>query len=178
VTKNVAPGTPAKTRRKRGPTSVAIPRKARAMGFTGSVGPTKRLPGKILRLRSGSPVTHAHEFGARPQGHPWLYIPIRSQAEAKRLGISDFSRRRAKRGKNKGQPLQKPRMIRVRSVTIRPRLGFRRLWRAYERTISKRLHTTLTRIADRAEAAALKKGPSIRETVLATLEAERLALDV
>ena len=92
--------------------------------------------------------------------------------------MHSFSRRRSTRGKNKGNPLVAPKVIRVRSVRLRPRLGYARLWKAYIPQMVKRLRHALERTAQRAERQAIRnRNAAIRKNVFARLHAQRIAFE-
>jgi hypothetical protein len=125
---------------------VAVPAKARAMGFNGILRVREKLDGKELLLRNSNPIAIAHEEGAtiRPKKGQYLFVRIRNLAAARRAGVQ------IRRGR-------KPRVIRIRQVKLRPRLGFIASWTAYVRTAIQRLGQALERGSNRAIELAKRK---------------------
>lgn len=115
---------------------IFVPAKARALGFRGRMENTGRLGGKAAIASNRSPVAKAHEFGAtiRPKRGKYLFIPVKSAAAARRAGVA------LKRG-------QKPKVLRVRRVTIKRRLGFFATWRAFRGEAIQRMGEALKRAA-------------------------------
>lgn len=118
---------------------VFVPKKARFFGFTGKLEGKQRLGGKVVIGANRSPVAKAHEFGAtiKPKKGQFLFVRIGSAAAARRAGI------KIKRG-------QKPTVIRVRRVVIKPRLGFLKTFRAFTNEATRRLGESLNRAAQAA----------------------------
>lgn len=117
---------------------VKIALKARKLGFTGAFIGKGSLSGKAAVVRNSNPIAKAHEYGAviRPSKGTHLFIPVRSVAKARRAGVN------IPRG-------QKPKVIRVKKVVIKPKLGFFKTWRAFTPEATKRLGESLKRAAER-----------------------------
>lgn len=124
---------------------ISIPAKARAFGFSASLRNRKTLDRKQSLMRNSSPVAISHEDGAviRPKRGKYLFVRVKSVAAARRAGVN------VKRG-------NKPKLLRVRSVTLKPRLKFIATWNAYVATARSRLFKTLQRARDRSIVAANK----------------------
>lgn len=117
--------------------SKLVPADARAMGFTAKMDNEKEIRGKRIRLWSRSPVMKAHEFGATISGHPFLAI-----GEPHRFGSKGAMKETGR--------LKTGRLIRlVRSVTIKPRLGFYMTWMGYQSEAQKRADEIVTRVVER-----------------------------
>ena len=118
---------------------IFIPTKARKLGFSGRLENKKSLARKVASVRNSSPIAKAHEYGAviRPKKGRFLFIGVKSVAKARRAGVS------IPRGK-------KPKVLRVRSVTIKPRLGFLKTFRAFIPEAKRRLNESLQRAAKSA----------------------------
>lgn len=117
---------------------VSVPVKARALGFRGVVVGREKLHRKAALMRNSNPVALIHEEGGtiRPKRGPYLFVRVRSVAALRRSV-------KVKRG-------QRPQVIRARRVTIRPKLGFLRTFRAFIPEARKRLADSLRRAAARA----------------------------
>lgn len=134
------------TKRPRGRGGVSIPAKARALGFSASLSGRDNMDGKRLRIRNSNPVTIAHEEGAiiTPKKGDFLYVRVSNRAKARRAGVN------IRRG-------QKPSVIRVRKVVIKPRLKFMAHFRGFVSTIVGRMGRRLKRAGERAQATAKRR---------------------
>jgi hypothetical protein len=113
---------------------VSVPNKVRALGFTGRINGKAQLAGKSLVMYSGSPVTYAHEFGATitPRRKRFLAVKVTNVSAARRAGVQ------IARG-------AKPKVLRVRKVVIKARLGFYRTWASFRAEANDRLHKIVAR---------------------------------
>ena len=127
---------------------VTIPVKARKLGFNGGLVGEPSLQRKAAFIRNSNPIAKAHEFGAviTPKKGRYLFIPVTSVAKARRAGVQ------IPRGK-------KPKVIRVKKVVIKPRLGFLKTWSAFAPEARRRLNKIVERAVERVikKARAAKK---------------------
>jgi hypothetical protein len=125
---------------------VSVPAKARALGFRGALLGRGELHRKAALMSNSNPVAVIHETGGtiRPRRGNFLFVRVKSVAALRRAGV------KVKRG-------ARPKVIKVRQVTIKPRLGFFSTWRAFLPELRQRLATSLKAASDRAVARA-KRG--------------------
>lgn len=118
---------------------IFIPLKARKFGFVGNLSGKESLTRKVAVVRNNSPIAKAHEFGAviQPKKGKFLFIGVKSVAKARRAGVN------IPRGK-------KPKVIRVRRVVIKARLGFLKTFRSFIPEAKRRLNQSLQRAAQSA----------------------------
>lgn len=124
---------------KKGSGGVSIPAKARALGFRGVVVGRDAIHRKAALMSNSNPVAIIHEEGGtiRPRRKRFLFVRVRSVAALRRAGVP------VKRG-------ARPKVIKARSVTIRPRLGFIATWNAFLPQVRERMARSLRAAADRA----------------------------
>jgi hypothetical protein len=126
---------------------VSVPVKARALGFRGVVVGRAELHRKAALMSNSNPVAVIHEEGGtiKPRRGPFLFVRVKNVAALRRSGV------KVKRG-------ARPKVLRVRSVTIRPRLGFMATWRAFIPELRDRFAKSLRAAADRAIVQAKRGG--------------------
>jgi hypothetical protein len=106
---------------RKGMLELAMPRVAKVMGFYSRILRSETLHEKELRMGTSNPVMLAHEEGARiTRGSKWLSVLVRTPQGASRAA------------KSAGGPVSVGDWLRVGSVDLPPRLGFRRAWRVFE----------------------------------------------
>ena len=139
VRRKVAGGT-----KKRG--GVRVPARARAMGFGGFLVKRGQLAGKVAIMKNTSKIAIAHELGAviRPKKGKHLFIKVSNFAAARRGGVQ------IKRGR-------KPKVIRVKSVKLKPRLQFIATWNRFVPRAVARLGKGLQEAARRIERNAVRR---------------------
>lgn len=119
---------------------ISIPVKARKFGFVGRLDGKGSLNRKLAIVKNSSPVARIHEVGGTIHpgpGKKFLFIPVSSVAKARRAGV------KIPRGK-------KPKVIKVKKVVIKPRLGFLKTFRAFIPEAKRRLNASLQRAVESA----------------------------
>lgn len=129
-------------RRKKFGSQPRVPKKTRALGFKATLSPVKKIANKVASFRTSSPLMKIFEFGGppiRPKKGKFLFVKVRKRKFERGL-----------KGFKKGRKQKLPYPVRVRSVTIKPRLGFYRTWGAYRGEALKRLKKIPERVTARA----------------------------